>query len=401
MNVVNRETPYQRRSGSTTKVDNLRYYELGGLGSILTKNGCPYRCANCVEPDAKGGRFSRREVSSVVGEIEALTEQGVLDIHSTDSEVNLAPAHIKEILRELIDRKRAKPGSPLHRLRLWLNCQPTPFDEEFASLAARAGVRGISFGSDHTRTEMIEASKLTQSGQPFYSSYEDIKRANDIAKRNGLLVMHDILLGMPGETLESVYQCVDETMALDATVIGYTLGIRVFPYSTLGVRYAAESNGERTVRGLQSNTATQPILLRPIERCDSVAAYERQFMFEASGALRPLYFFSPDLPEDEATLASPSGRWTRTLELIRDRIPARDHVRAMIPTADGNNVDECNYADNPFLVLQAKLGYKGAFWSRWRQRDRIMAEARPDHVTVNGGDHEAQAQLYWPRELDP
>jgi hypothetical protein len=126
-------------------------------------------------------------------------------------------------------------------------------------------------------------------------------------------------------------------------------------------------------------------LLRPIERCDSVAEYERQFMFEDSGVLRPLYFFSPDLPEDEATLASPSGRWTRTLELIRDRIPARDHVRAMIPTAPGNDADNCNYADNPFLVLQAKLGYKGAFWSRWRQRDRIMAEARRDHVTANAG----------------
>ena len=390
--VVNGETPYLRRSGSTFKVDNLRYYELGGLGNVLTKNGCPFRCTHCVEPDAKGDRFSRREVGSVVAELEALAGQGVLDVHSTDSEVNLSFVHIKDILRELVERKRTRSDSPLHRLRLWLYCQPAPFDEEFASLLAEAGCKGINFGSDHTCKSMIEGWKITESDRTYYS-YQNIQAANGLALEHGMLVMHDILLGMPGETIETVYQCLDETLALNATVIGYTLGIRVFPYSPLGIRFAAESGGERAIRGLQSNTATAPIVLTPLEACRSAAEYERQFMFEPSGQFRPVYFFSPELPEDEATLSSPSGRWTRTLELMRDHVPEREHTRVMLPTVPGLSKDDNNYADNPFLMLQARLGYKGAFWSRWRQRDQIMAEASQGDLALSPSGRAQQPSI--------
>jgi hypothetical protein len=47
----------------------------------------------------------------------------------------------------------------------------------------------------------------------------------------------------------------------------------------------------------------------------------------------------------------------------------------MLPTAPGISKDDNNYADNPYLLCLAKLGYKGAFWSRWRQREQIMREA--------------------------
>lgn len=55
---VDRSGTYVRRSGAPLKVDNLLYYQRGGLAGILTKNGCTYRCSHCVEPDAKGIRTS-------------------------------------------------------------------------------------------------------------------------------------------------------------------------------------------------------------------------------------------------------------------------------------------------------------------------------------------------------
>ena len=91
------------------------------------------------------------------------------------------------------------------------------------------------------------------------------------------------------------------------------------------------------------------------------------------GRLRPLYYFSPDLPEDEATLASPNGRWLKTLEFLWSYIPEREHHRVMLPTAPGLTKDDNNYADNPYLLCLASLGYKGAFWSRWRKRDEMAA----------------------------
>ncbi len=84
---------YSRRSGIPYKVDNREYYDKGGLGNLLTKNGCPFACNHCVEPDAKGPSVSLRTVDSIVDELEALVSQGILDIHTTDSEFNIKPAH--------------------------------------------------------------------------------------------------------------------------------------------------------------------------------------------------------------------------------------------------------------------------------------------------------------------
>lgn len=370
-----RALPYARHSGVERKVDNLEYYRLGGLGNILTKNGCTYACTHCVEPDAKGTRFARRNVDAVVDEMQSLTAQGVHDLHTTDSEFNLAIANSKKILREIIRRKRQDASSPLHHLRLWTYCQPTPFDAEFASLLAQAGCGGVNVSTDHVVDDLLDSWKVT-GGNSRYYTFADTVRTVELCHSNGLLCMVEVMLGMPGETLDTIQECVDKTMALDATVVGFTFGLRLFPYSPLGMDLAAQCDGVRTVPGLQSNTATEPIVLKRSAQCASVVEYERQFMFESSGAFRPLYYFSPQLPENPETLGSPNGRWLNTLQFLWDYIPPEDWNRVMLPTAPGLSKHDNNYADNPFLTSMVQLGYKGAFWARWRERDQILEEAR-------------------------
>ena len=373
--MTNRATPYTRRSSDPWKVENLKYYERGGLGNILIKNGCSFACSHCVEPDAKGNRFARRSVTAVVNEIECLVRQGVYDLHSTDSEVNLSLENAKSILREIIDRKHQNGDSPLHNLRLWIYSQPAPFDEEFAVLLRQAGCRGVNLSPDHVREDLLNSWKVTGAGKRYYT-FEDVKRVNKWVQENGMQIMLEVMLGMPGETIETVYECIDKTLALNATVVGYTLGIRLFPYSPLGISLAKESNSSKVVLGLQSNTAISPIILKPLGHCQSIVEYERQFMFDEFDRLRPLYYFSPDLPEGEQVIASPNGRWVNTIRLIWERVPEKDRYRVMLPTVPGITKDDNNYADNPFLLCFVQQGYKGAYWSRWRERDHIIRNMR-------------------------
>lgn len=370
---VNTTTPYTRQSGAPMKVDNLRYYRGGGLGSILTKNGCAFACSHCVEPDAKGAQFSRRSVPSVVDEMEALLSQGVYDIHTTDSEFNLVIAHTKAVLREVVRRKQADAGSPLHQLRLWIYAQPVPFDEELMSLLAAAGCAGINLAPDHVRDDVLDGWKVTGRGTRFYT-FDDVRIVCAMAKQYGIPMMIEVLLGMPGETAETMRECVRRTLELDATVTGYSLGIRAFPYSPLGIRLADECGGKQTVPGLQSNTALEPIVLTPQGSCSPVA-YERQFMFDDKGRYRPVYFLSPELPEAPETLASPNGRWANSIALLHALVPTEEQYRVMLPTLPGLTKDDNNYADNPFLLRLSELGYTGAFWSHWPDRDRIMHDA--------------------------
>ena len=47
-----------------------------------------------------------------------------------------------------------------------------------------------------------------------------------------------------------------------------------------------------------------------------------------------------------------------------------------LPTLGGDGADDNNYADNPFLCGATALGYKGTYYSWWRDRERIGEEAR-------------------------
>ncbi|WP_034268597.1 tryptophan 2-C-methyltransferase [Haloechinothrix halophila] len=370
--LINTSTTYLRRSDTPHKVDNVRYYRTGGLGNILTKNGCVYACSHCVEPDAKGTQFTRREVAAVVDEIESLTDQGIDDVHTTDSEFNLAIAHTKAVLTEIVRRKSTDPATSLHRLRLWIYVQPMPFDDELAELLAAAGCGGINVAPDHVRDDILDGWKVTGRGRRYYT-FEDTHRVCSLAGDHGIPTMVEVLLGMPGETEDTLRECVKRTLDLDATVTGYSLGIRVFPYSPLGIQLARECDGARTVRGLQSISALEPIVLTPSGRCSTVE-YERQFMFDRHDRFRPVYFLSPNLPEDRATVDSPSGRWAHSIELLHDLVPEEELHRVMLPTLPGLTQDDNNYADNPFLLRLIELGYTGAFWSHWPRRAEIMRD---------------------------
>lgn len=383
---VNLATAYMRNGENPGpyKIDNVEYYRRGGMGNILTKSGCPYSCAHCVEPDAKGNRFALRPVSLVADEIEQLVGMGVCDLHTADSEFNLNISHSSAVLQEIIRRKMADPGSPLHNLRLWAYLQPTPFNDEFAALLAAAGCRGINIAPDHVRDDVLEGWKVTRRGSRFFT-FDDVRNTVRIAHEHGLLTMLEVILGMPGETAETMRECVEKTLSLNATVSGYTLGVRVFPYTPLGMWVARQSAGARPVPGVQSNAAVSDIVVRPLGTCASYTEYERQFMFDEFGRYRPLYFFSPGLPEDPGTVSRPDGRWQRSLELLWSCVPEEERYRVMLPTPSGKNEEDHNYADNPFLVSLARLGYKGALWSYWRDRERIMQEAREAGVAVAAG----------------
>lgn len=365
---------YRRRSGVPYQVDNREYYDKGGLGNILTKNGCPFACNHCVEPDAKGQAVNRRTADTVVDEMESLVAQGIYDVHTADSEFNLMPNHGKEILREIIARQRRGNG-PLRKLRLWIYAHPVPFDEEFADLLAEAGCKGASLSAEHMCRENLAVWDPPWGRVGLAYTIDDVRRVTRLLSDRGILITTELLLGLPGENLDTLRQTIDESLELPTTVIGYTLGLQVFPHAPLGIRLAAESAGGNVIPGLQSNTARSRIFLKPLDRCASMTEYERQFWFDEAGRIRPVFYFSPDLPEDPETIERPNGRWVNTIRWIHQYVPESVHYRVALPTETGDGKNDNNYADNPFLMQAVALGYKGAYYSWWPHRERILKEA--------------------------
>ena len=49
---------------------------------------------------------------------------------------------------------------------------------------------------------------------------------------------------------------------------------------------------------------------------------------------------------------------------------------ALLPTLSGASDFDSNYADNPLLTSLTGLGYTGAFWAHWRDREVILRRAK-------------------------
>ncbi|HTU46898.1 MAG TPA: radical SAM protein [Bryobacteraceae bacterium] len=202
-------------------VDNRWYYEFGGQAAIRTSSGCAMRCNYCAEPAAAGNSYRRVAVENTLREIDELVALGIRDFQTADSEFNMPLAHAKDVLRGIISRGY---GSDV---RFWAYCQPRPFDAEYASLLAKAGFIGVNFGTDH-----VDPQALASLGKWYRLS--DVERSTRLCKDNGMVVMHELLFGTPGDEPEKMRRAIDSILALDPWVLGVSIGLTVLPDTPLG-----------------------------------------------------------------------------------------------------------------------------------------------------------------------
>lgn len=220
-----------------------------------------------------------------------------------------------------------------------------PFDEEFVDLLAEAGCHGVSLSAEHMCRENLAVWDAPRGRVGLAYTIDDVRRVAKLLSDRGISITTELLLGL-----------------------------QVFPHAPLGIRFAAESAGQNVIRGLQSNTARSQIFLKPLDRCESMTEYERQFWFDEEGRIHPVFYFFPDLPEDPEKIERPDGRWMNTIRWIQQYVPEFEHYRVALPTVSGDGQNDNNYADNPLLEHAVALGYKGAYYSWWRDRVRILKE---------------------------
>jgi len=292
-------------------VDNRRYFGEGGMGSIETKRGCPKRCIYCADPLGKGKRIRLRSPKSVGDEIEALLEMGIDHLHFCDSEFNLPPSHAEAVCLEIIKRGLGTG------VKWYAYCSPVPFSNELAIQFKRAGCAGINFGVDSASDRMLRAL-----GRDF--TIDDLERTAQICHRQGMVFMYDLLLGGPGETVNSLRDTIETMKRLSPNRVGAALGIRVFP----GTRLAALVRKEGPI-GQNPNLHG--------------AADENFFA--------PVFYLSSALGEDAQ-------------QYLGRLIAGDERFFTAFPEAGDQNY---NYNQNELLVQAIKDGYRGAFWDILRR----------------------------------
>jgi radical SAM superfamily enzyme YgiQ (UPF0313 family) len=196
-------------------IDNLFYYQKGGMVGIETTRGCNRKCIYCADPVAKGAKVRFRSIDSLT------------HFHLCDSEFNLSIEYTKSLCEAIIYRGLGG------KISWYAYGVPDIMDRELARLLRKAGCEGINFGVDHTDDRML--SFLNKDFR-----YEDVKKTVKVCLEEGVKVMIDLLLGAPEETFDSIKGVLEDMKTLEPFRVGISYGIRVYP-ETAFYRYLKNS----------------------------------------------------------------------------------------------------------------------------------------------------------------
>ena len=294
-------------------IDNRRYFAEGGQAGIETKRGCDKKCIYCADPVGKGTVCRLRSPSLVVDEFKALVDQGIDCFHLCDAEFNIPLSHAEAVCRELIASGLSES------IRWYTYASPAPFTDELAGLMKSAGCAGIDFGADSS-----DDGVLRSLGRDFTG--EDVRRTAEICHRHGITFMYDLLIGGPGETMESVNRTISLMKEIQPDRVGISVGVRIYGGTAIGrmVTKQGISKSNKNLHGI-------------IEGNESF--------------LSPIYYLSESVGLDVISHI--------------DRLIAGDSrfLHASMEQIDANY----NYNDNSVLVQAIKAGYRGAFWDILRK----------------------------------
>ncbi len=295
-------------------IENRRYFDEGGQGNIETKRGCDRKCIYCADPICKGREIRLKDPQSVCAEFQALINQGVTCFHICDSEFNNHIQHAKNVCRAIIE-------AGLNSQMTWYTyCAPTPFDEELAGLMNAAGCIGINFGIDSGDDYMLRQLRRAH-------KVDQIAQITEYCRARGITVMHDLLIGGPGETKSSIKTSIEILKEIHPDRAGFSIGVRVYPETQLA-RIIQEEGPITKNPNLYGAKANNPHFLKPMYYLSSEMGGDKVFAYIAQLVGNdPMWFFAD-------------------------------------PNAQEQNY---NYNWNQVLVDAVKQGYRGAYWDILRK----------------------------------
>lgn len=201
-----------------------RYLALKVPASILTSRGCPVGCIFCVGYRMLGRKGRFRNPQRVVDEIEAALNLGFEEICFDDDLFTKRRSHVMNICQEI--KKRGL------RFPLYLFARVDTVDEPILRELRSVGCSMICFGLESGNQKILDKAnkKITLA---------KIRQAIEMCKEVGISPFGSFILGLPGETRETMA----ETLAF-AQSLGIPYGFHLLaPFPGTRIRERAADYG--------------------------------------------------------------------------------------------------------------------------------------------------------------
>lgn len=259
---------------------------------LATGRGCPYNCSYCSNSALRltnqgHGQFIRkRSVDNVLGELAEITKTYQAEaIHFQDDMFLLN----KDWLREFSKKYSKNFSIPFH-----VNARIEHIDQETCELLKKAGcvsvTIGVETGNEELRKEILRK-RL---------SNDDILKARQLLREAGIRLCALSMVGIPGETKETIKQ----TLAFNKKLDPDWLSCSIFsPYPGTPLYQMCQEKGyfNNSFHGISPSYLDErsaSILNLPTISCKEVVEGHRRFMDFAMGkylkekypVLFPFYF---------------------------------------------------------------------------------------------------------------
>lgn len=201
-----------------------RYLAMRVPASVLTSRGCPVGCSFCVGYRMSGRKGRFRDPQRVVDEIESALRLGFEEVCLDDDLFTRNRTHVQQICQEINQRGL--------KFAMYIFARVDTVDRPLLHELRRAGCAMICFGLESGNQKILDrAHKKT--------TLEKARQAVKICQDVGISPFGSLILGLPGETRETM----EETLAF-AQSLNIPFGFHLLaPFPGTDIREKASAYG--------------------------------------------------------------------------------------------------------------------------------------------------------------
>jgi radical SAM superfamily enzyme YgiQ (UPF0313 family) len=206
-----------------------RYRALGMPISMTTSRGCPFKCIFCVGRKMVGAKVRYRNPVAVVDELEYLSTLNFNQINIADDLFTANKNHCLAVCEEIIKRKLDIKWTSFARV--------DTVSEKLLKRMKAAGCTAVSFGIESANPGILKTIKKGITLQQVVEAVEACNRA-------GVIPHASFILGLPGETPDTIRETMEFGERLKSVGLSYGFHL-LAPFPGTAVREQSSDYGIR------------------------------------------------------------------------------------------------------------------------------------------------------------
>jgi anaerobic magnesium-protoporphyrin IX monomethyl ester cyclase len=193
-----------------------------GMATMITSRGCPMQCSFCASAALHGSKMRLRSAKNIVDEMEHLVHDHNVDtIAFMDDTFTLNHRRVEAICQEIKDRN----------LDVYWGCtaRVDTLSGDLLEIMSDAGCITLFMGVESADQQMLDSTNKN-------ITIEKIRQAFQLSKEHKIRTIASVVLGMPGDTKDSIKRTVNFVRELNPSYAVFSLAT---PYP--GTRFYKES----------------------------------------------------------------------------------------------------------------------------------------------------------------